>query len=324
MDLRQVITSFGDQFLWNPEIKNADGFSPSKKMIAVGMGGSHLAADILKAIVPGKEVVVYEDYNLPEMPEEDRADALFVISSYSGNTEESLDVFSDASKKGYKILVISSGGKLLEEAQKNHFPYIELPEDEIQPRFALGWSFKAFARAAGEEKLLKDAGALAGKINPVRFEQEGRRTADFLSGRVPIIYASQQNAAVAYNWKIKMNESVKIPAFYNLFPELNHNEMAGFDANGLTKKLSEKFGFIFIRDSEDEPQIIKRMDITEKIYAGKKLLFLDSEMKGGSRLEKIFSSLIVADWVSLYLAEDYGVDPEPVPFVAEFKKLMAE
>ena len=121
---------------------------------------------------------------------------------------------------------------------------------------------------------------------------------------------------------MKFNEDTKIPAFYNIFPELNHNEMNGFDVVPATKNLSDKFHFIFLRDKNDHPQISKRMKILEKLYQKRKLAVTVLELKGKNIWEKIFSNLILADFTAFYLAKSYDIAPEPVPMVEEFKKLI--
>ena len=108
-----------------------------------------------------------------------------------------------------------------------------------------------------------------------------------------------------------------------MFPELNHKEMNGFDPQAGTRSLSRSFHFVFLRDDEDDPRIVRRMEVLEQLYRERELPVESIALTGASRLEKIFSSLLTADWVSLALAEAYGVNPEPVPLVEEFKKLIA-
>ncbi len=120
-----------------------------------------------------------------------------------------------------------------------------------------------------------------------------------------------------------MNETGKIPAFSNVFPELNHNEMTGFDRKGKTKDLSGKFCFIFLSDNADHPQNRKRFEVTKRLYEERGLVVHSLPLQGTTRSEKIFSSLLLADWVAYHTALQYGVEPEQVPMVEEFKKLIA-
>jgi len=173
-----------------------------------------------------------------------------------------------------------------------------------------------------EEELFNEAGKLAETLETEEVDADGKALADMLADSVPVIYTSRRNQTIAYNWKIKFNETGKIPAFYNTFPELNHNEMQGFDVNKNTKKLSDKIHFIFVKDSEDQPRIKKRMDVLWKQYVEKGFPVTDFELEGESRLERIFNALLLADWTAYYIAKHYGNEPEEVPMVEEFKKLL--
>lgn len=143
-----------------------------------------------------------------------------------------------------------------------------------------------------------------------------------LRGKVPVVYSSARNQAVAYNWKIKMNETGKIPAFYNIFPELNHNEMTGFDVVPATKTLSSRLHFVFLTDSADHPQVQKRMRVCRKLYEKRGLPVTDAALQGAAPFEKIFNSLLAADWAALHLSKLYGTEAEQVPMVETFKKLI--
>jgi glucose/mannose-6-phosphate isomerase len=136
-----------------------------------------------------------------------------------------------------------------------------------------------------------------------------------------VIYASNRNYSIAYNWKIKFNETGKIPAFCNVFPELNHNEMTGFD---IRDKLSENFHFIFLHDSADYERIQKRMYVTAEQLKERGFSVEHIDVQGISPLSKIFSSLVFADWASLYVAKQYGREPEDVPMIEELKKRLVE
>ena len=127
---------------------------------------------------------------------------------------------------------------------------------------------------------------------------------------------------LAHNWKIKFNETGKVPAFCNVFPELNHHEMTGFDVQDASRHLSEKFHFVFLKDDDDHPQVQKRMDITAKLYRDRNLPVEILMLQGQSRVEKMFSSLVLADWTAYHTGEGYGLETEQVPMVEEFKGLI--
>lgn len=319
--MRNAINDFAKQFEWTPEIQNAGNLVKMEKFILCGMGGSHLAAGLLKALKPELPLVIHQDYGLPELAEEDLRQSLVIASSYSGNTEEVLESYRQAKAKGLKLAVISIGGKLIDLAKQDEVPYIQMPDQGIQPRSALGFSFRALLALMGEDGLMSKSRELVNLV-PADFEASGQMLAQKTEGRVPVIYASAKNLSVAYNWKIKLNETGKVPAFYNVFPELNHNEMTGFDVADSTKKLSEGFFFILLKDTDDNLRVQKRMGILEKLYRERGLNLETVILSGKSRMEKIFSALIIADWFALHTAEKYGVESEQVPMVEEFKRLI--
>lgn len=319
----ESIKNFNKQFIYQPEIKNQEKLAKTSSFLVVGMGGSALAPLLLKTWKPEFDIVIHRDYGLPETPKKLK-NKLIILSSYSGKTEEIIDAFLKAKENNLNMVVISVGGELLKLAKENNIPYIELPNTGIQPRMALGFSIKAFLKIVGEENELKNISELAVNLNPTDFEENGKILAQKLQNYVPVIYASDYNSSIAYNWKIKLNETGKIPAFCNIFPELNHNEMTSFDVRDTTKKLSDKFYFIILKDKEDNPKISKRMQALEKLYKERNLKIETIELKEKNIWQKMFSSLLLADWVAYYTAMGYGLEPEQVPMVEEFKKLILE
>lgn len=320
--MRDAINNFAKQFAYDPEIINGDKMPSKQSFLLTGMGGSHLAADLVLKMDPTFDLVVHRDYGLPLVSEKKYEESLFIASSYSGNTEEVIFAYNEVKEKGMDIAVIAVGGKLLEMAKEDDLPYVQLPNTNIQPRSGLGLSFLGLAKLTGREDLLQGAKSLAGAINPAVWESQGKEVANWLKDRVPVVYCSRSNETIAWNWKIKFNETGKIPAFYNVFPELNHNEMTGFDVTDTSKHLSDRFAFIMLKDDSDHPKIQKRMEVVEKLYKDRGLPVMSINMEGATELEKAFVSLLIADWTAVYCAESYGLESEKVPMVEEFKKLI--
>lgn len=327
--MRNVIENFPKQLLYQPVVENANALKKAKKFVVLGMGGSHLAADLVKMWKPELDITVHSDYGLPAqagLPLQAGAgneDTLVIAFSYSGNTEEPLDGFETARAAGFPVAVIASGGKLLEAAKISGVPHVELSDRSIEPRHALGYSTRALLALLGEDDALAETVSLAVDFNPKEYEVEGKTLADTLVNKIPVVYASRTNAPLAYNWKIKFNETSKVPAFYNLFPELNHNEMNGFEENPKTKNLRDKFSFIFLRDSHDYPRIQRRMDVLRVMYEERGITVTEVDISDSNPWKKIFAALILGDWVTYLLALHYGHDPEAVPMVEEFKKRIA-
>ena len=321
--MRTAIENFAKQFAYNPEVENGEGFLCGKRPIMVGMGGSHLAGDLLKTWKPEIDITIHRDYGLPKIPDAELQNRLVILSSYSGNTEEVLDAYDEVRRRGLPMAAISVGGKLAARSRADRVPFVALPDTGIQPRAALGFSFRAILKILGREEELRETSALAKILNPQAFEPEGRELAAYLKNKVPVIYASQRNESIVYNWKIKLNETGKIPAFCNVLPELNHNEMTGFDVRESTRALSNIFSFIILRHPEDHPQVRKRMAALKKLYEDRDLAVKILELAGATYAEAIFRSLLLADWTAVYIAEGYGLEAEQVPMVEEFKKMIS-
>jgi glucose/mannose-6-phosphate isomerase len=318
-----AIEQFNTQFLFTPVIGNKEKLHKADSFIVCGMGGSNLAPSLIKMRLPQTDIVSHRDYGLPLVSDTFLSKSLIILSSYSGNTEETIDSFHAAREKNLSCAVLATGGKLLHLAQEHKIPYVQIPDTGIQPRSALGYSLRALLALMGEQEILDETSNLADTLNPKSFHGHGEAIAKRLAGHVPVIYASTRNYGVAYNWKIKYNETGKIPAFCNVVPELNHNEMTGFDVSGSTEHLSEHFYFLFLMDTEDRPQIAKRMSVLFDLFQKRNLRAEKIELLRENLFLKIFSSLVLADWSAYETALHYDLDPQAVPMIEEFKQKIA-
>lgn len=320
--MNDAIRAFPAQFLYEPEIEGDLDPKKYNRFIIAGMGGSHLAADLLQETRADLNIRIYSDYGLPVVSDQDKNQTLVILSSYSGNTAETLSAGEAALKGGLPMAAVAVGGKLLEFARANNIPYIELPNTGIQPRSAAGFSLRALMKLVGAEQDLIVSSNVS-NLDAAELENQGKILAQKLQNKVPVIYAATAYRSVAYNWKIKFNETAKIPAFYNVIPELNHNEMNGFDVIDSTKALSEKFAFIFLQSNSDHSQNTARFEVLEKLYAARNFSVHKVELTGDTVYEKAAKALMLADWTAVYLSEFYGTEAEKVPMVEEFKKLIA-
>lgn len=316
MDTYEAIKSFSKQLGYQPKVINNDKLVKFERFVFIGMGGSALGPDLLRVSNPELDILIHRDYGLPDLLDKVLQNSLIILNSYSGNTEEVLDAFKLALSKNLSVAAVSIGGKLLELARQNSIPYIEMPNWKLEPRLALGLNLKALLKVLGQDEALD----MVSKVQLPDQEKTGKELAERLRGFVPIIYSSRKNGPVAYTWKVKINETAKKPSFSNVFPELNHNEMAGFHASNVSKLLSQNFHFIFLKDVTDNPRILKRMGVTGELLQKQKLRVETIELMGDDVFTKIFSSLQLADWVSYYIAKEYGIDPTDISAVEEFKK----
>lgn len=295
-----------------------------KKIIICGMGGSALPADILKIYLQENKIIlpvkIHRDYDLPYSA--DKETDLVICISYSGNTEETLSAFEKARISGFKIMAIASGGKLAELCRQYGIPIVIIPKG-LQPRLALGYQFSALIKILANCELIKnnlldDILSLENLLKPKTLETYGKKIAKKLKDKIPLIYASKKFKNLARIWKIKFNENSKIPAFSNYFPELNHNELVGFENDGYP------ISVIILRDALDQTKIKKRMELTAKILRKRGIDVDFIDIIGKDILYKVFSNILLADWASYYLALEYKINPTPVKIVEELKAGMAE
>ena len=285
-------------------------------IVVLGMGGSAIGGDLLKIYLSNVNIPVYvnRDYRVPTFVNET---SLVFAVSYSGNTEETLSAYKDASSRNAKIIGITSGGKLAEECEK----VIKIPSG-LQPRAALGYLFFPMLGVLHNTNIIRvkndDLNELMDILSDTeKFNDEGEALAKKLKEKIPIIYASEALGAVAMRWKTQINENAKIPAFYNVFSEMNHNEIAGY------KGMDRKFVAIMIRDNYDNERIKKRMDICQKIMEVTANVE-EVQTEGESLLSRMFSAIYLGDFVSYYLALWNRVDPSPVEIIEEMKKKLVE
>ena len=297
------------------------------RVFLIGMGGSGLAADVIidayraELKVP---VTIVRNYELG-MPVTDRD--LYIICSFSGNTEETLFVAEQLFKTTSNIIVITGGGVLYDLAQSNNCTLIPIPVTNepcgFQPRSALGYFvsilikvFVAYEFLPDIHHELKNAALLLKNQNSL-IEAEAKEVAEWLDGKIPVIYtnASYMQSIGRIN-KIKINENSKLPAFYNGFPEVNHNEMVGF------QKDLARFGILFLHDPSDDQRILDRYNTMQAMFDEQgynHVSFYKWLMPGSTRIEKILCSLWFGDYCSYYLAIQSGVDPTPVGLIDQFK-----
>ncbi len=306
-----------------------------KSITVSGMGGSALPADVLKILIADnlqsdeknvskKYFQIYQNRSYG-LPMEAYDNSLNIICSYSGNTEETIASFQEALKNDLLCVGISNGGKIEEMCKENGVPHIKIPYpfENFQPRMATGYFVFAIFKILenlgvvknNDDNFIKDADKL--KERTLAMEEDGKKLAKKLVGKTPIIYSTEQLKALAMIWKIKFNENSKTPAFWNYFPEVNHNEMVGF-----TNPQADFF-FIMLRDRDIHPQMLKRFETMSKLMSEKGLETAIVNIEGKNVLEKIFSTLYLGDWTSYYLALEYNIDPTPVEMVEKFKKLIA-
>lgn len=288
-----------------PEVVGS--FPKSPVLIVGGMGGSALPALVLRFLDASPYVVMYREYGLPERILEG---AVCVAISYSGNTEETLSFAKEALLEELPLAVIASGGALLDLAREKSLPHVVVPRGP-EPRDAILATAKALL-ALVDERALLDLDA----FDATEAEEEGRVLAGVLAGAMPVFYSSGANEALSYIAKIQCNETAKAPAFSNVFPEMNHNELQGYES----VERAQDIVAVFIRDAADSERVKRRMDLTETLLSEKGIRTVRIELPKGSRAEQFLYGWLLSRSLARALAERYGVAPDETPLIARFKR----
>jgi len=310
------------------------GMDDITEIVVLGMGGSAIGGDLLKELLENAlrmPVTVHRGY-CPRGYYSSRT--LVFAVSYSGNTEETLTALDQLIYLGCRIVAVTSGGVLLQKAQGYGWPLIQVPQG-LQPRAALPWlslpmavmlegsgALQGFARTLEDAiRTLKGRKEKWGRLQPAK-SNFAKQLALRLHGKIPVIYGMEGPLSVAaYRWKCQINENSKQPAFWHVLPEMNHNEIVGWEALG---ELSRRMEVVFLLDEEENPRLVHRMNITSELIRDEVGGVSFIHVSGASRTEKLLSAILLGDFVSLYLALLNGRDPTPVERIARLKQRMSE
>lgn len=318
-------------------VRIAEGITvsyPNPNLIIVaGMGGSALGGEFLKDWAQDTLYIPIEtlrDYNLPAFVNEK---TLAFIVSYSGETEETLNCFSEAVKRKCMVVCICSAGNLLAVAEKLQKPTFQIPRG-MPPRAAfpylftpmliflekIGLIYNAKTEISEAIEVLRQISSENAPEKPLN-ENFSKRIAVKINGTVPIIYGFRFYRSVAQRFKQQFNENSKNPSFWNVFPELNHNEIVGWEAAG---QLAKCFSAIIIRDIHEPEEIKCQIEKTKEILEGNVRGICEVWGRGAGKLAKMLSTALIGDFASVYLALLRGVDPTPVESISILKRRMAD
>lgn len=291
------------------------------KIMICGMGGSTIGGDLLKDLLRNEVQImigVSSEYKLPAYVDEN---TLVFCVSYSGNTEETLSQFVDAVERKCKIVAITSNGKLKEWCEKLSIPLIKLPEG-YQPRATLPYQFFIMLACLQKFKLTNKREEIEETIQVLKSIKTENFKDISLSFKdsYPVIYGFGIFSAVAKRLKNQFNENSKVPARYAVFPELNHNEIVGYQNEDLNKN-----SFIILLRDKDEPEEIRvRIETTKELIKDKVKGMKDIFAFGKSKLAKMMSLLFIGDYLSYELSVLNKVDPQQTENIVILKKRLKE
>ncbi len=308
-------------------------YGPFKSVVLAGMGGSAVAGDLLRCYLHRTlevPVLTVRNYVFPRAVGQG---SLVFCSSYSGNTEETLELYEEARRRRARVLCITTGGKLSEKCGRDGVPWIKVP-DGLPPRAALAYMFlpilvtlwrlgvtpPRWSELDDAVDHIKEANARCAVDVPMT-DNVAKQLARQLKDRLVVVHGSADlTEAAAVRWRGQLNENSKVLAFSGLYPELNHNEIVAWPSH---KSIAQTSHVVTLRDTEDHARIDRRIEVTT-----------DLVRKGGARVSQVWSGngtplarmltlIHLGDFVSVYLAVLRRVDPTPVAPIDTIKAHLA-
>ncbi len=277
-------------------------------IVISGMGGSGIVGDIIQEHYTKKPLIAIGDYGIPDFVNEN---TLFIGISYSGNTEETLNNIIMARERNAHILAITSGGKLSDLAD-----YKIIIPSGLQPRSAIGYMLMPLLNtfAPVQDSVIDETYNLLESMDKSHDEMRKIALKIYENSYIPVILGAKPYKSVAYRWKTQFNENSKTFAFYNYFPELNHNDTMPL------KKAYRKDEYLYFVFNSDNPRIQKRIDVTQEI-TGESFNVVSSPTE--EYFQKLFYLIHYADYVTYELALIRNVDPTDVSTIEELKRKLA-
>ncbi len=288
-------------------------------IVFVGMGGSGFIGDFCKAYLSkiSKPVFVIKDYTTPDYIQ---SNSLVFILSYSGNTDETLEVYRRVMQRKATVVSMSCGGKVEQLSRMYENVHIKIPGD-IQPRQAIGYFIPPILKVLEYIKLIGNVDTqLKTVIQSLRkdiFESYAQDLVQKSKGTIPIFYGSNYFAPIAYAWKTHTNETAKIPSFSNVLPECFHNEIACYDSLNAQSHCSY---FLLHDASETDKRLLKKISQFYILLKEKNLICQEIVIRGENTLSRMFSALYLGMWYSFYLAQELNIDPTRIDVIEKFKQ----
>jgi glucose/mannose-6-phosphate isomerase len=312
--------------LWRVEAASLEAHDSPGGLVIAGMGGSGIGGALARAALGdrcSRPIVLSRDYGLPPWT---TPDTTVLCVSYSGNTEETLAAFEAAGALGARRIVATTGGKLAESGRADGVPLVPLP-GAFQPRVAVPYLLVIALEVAGVcgvaprvhleiDVAAAHAEQLVAEWGPDGSEDSlSKSLARGLHGTIPQIAGSGLTSPIAYRWKTQINENVKQPAFAAELPELDHNEIVGWEGAGELGR----FSAVFLADSDLHPRIQQRIELTRGLIASHAAATYRVESRGEHQTERLVSLVLLGDLVSIYMAVLRGVDPTPIDVMDRLK-----
>jgi glucose/mannose-6-phosphate isomerase len=326
--MEQLIQNFHSQIKQALEIAQTlpDTFNiqPFQNIAVLGVGGSAFVAEVFKDLVRehcSLPIFTIRSYDLPFWVQEK---TLCVAISYSGNTEETITAAQKAQARGASIVTLSSGGLLQDLAAQYRIAHIQLPQG-FPPRAAYGFSLVLLLSLAQKLNIVAESPTIIQNLLQVAENFSGQALAQSvalkLHNKIPIVYCSDINESLAIRLHQQINENSKQLCWHNVLPEMNHNEIVGWENPYF---LFEKAVVIFIRSQFENPRVKIRFEILQEILTTKNVEILTLAAKQENFAAEMMEMLLTIDWISFYLAQANHTEPTPVAIIDYLKKKLAQ
>lgn len=317
--------------LWRVESAIMSEWNTPGGLVVAGMGGSAIGGALARAALgdqASRPIFVTRAYGLPSWT---TPETTVLCASYSGNTEETLACYESAGALGAQRVVVTTGGRLAAMARDDGIPVIPVPGG-FQPRAAVAYmtvaALEVAALCGAGPRLTSEIDVAASHTEQLVAEWGPEAAEDCLAkslartlhGTIPLIAGAGLTTPIAYRWKTQVNENAKVPAFSHELPELDHNEIVGWEGSAELGR----FAAVFLDDSDAHPRVKERIELTERLIAPHASACMRIETRGESAFERVISLVLLGDLVSIYLATLRGVDPGPVDVIERLKAGLAQ
>lgn len=326
--MKSLIESFPDQLRKAVEIAHPFSFKkPSHKIENVyisGLGGSGIGGTISSELVfdsANVPIVVGKGYFIPEFVNEN---TLVIISSYSGNTEETLNALNLSLQKKAHIVAVTSGGAVLDSSLKNNFDAVLVPSG-MPPRTCIGYSLVQVMNILFQLKIttknpLPDylsSAKLLEDENQVIIE-EAKKITSFFKNKIPVIYATTSHEGIAIRWRQQINENAKMLCWHHVVPEMNHNELVGW------RNENNNLAVLYLLFNDEYSRNLKRVEINSDVIKKYTSNIYSITAKGKNPIEQTMYLNAIGDWTSVFLADENGVEAVEIDVINNLKNALSK
>jgi len=326
--MKTLVANFSKQLseaiLIGKNAKLTESNNPISNILICGLGGSGIGGSILNELViknANTPITITKGYFIPAYVNDQ---SLVIISSYSGNTEETLNCLELAIAKNAKIVCVTSGGKVLEISKSKKIDHIIVPGG-MPPRSCLGYSLTQLFFILAFFKIIDSyfINDLEAAIKLIEKEEnniisDANTIAKKLVDKTPVIYATTYYEGIAIRFRQQLNENAKVLCWHHIIPEMNHNELVGW-----TKKDDNLAVIIFI-DKDEYFRNVARVDINKEVIKKYTSHITEIYSKGNSEIEKAIYFIHLGDWISVILGELRGVDLMEVNVINFLKSALSK